>query len=274
MSTEYKLVVCDLDGTLLNSADEISQENRKAVKMLKDAGIEFAIATGRHDLIAAKYIYDLDLKTPLIACNGALIKDVRQKKVLYKKIIPSNIAARVIDYCKTNHFDYLVYTPDAIYYSENSERINVVKEYNKSVQEELQAKTLDIRDLDILRNEIIKMLIANQEEQIIQKLNNDINRDNSLTIVSSGKGLIDIMRSGASKGNAVLILCGMLGVLPKETVVFGDSHNDISMFEVAGLAIAPENAEEEVKKTADYVTLSNDMSGVAHAITTILEKAI
>lgn len=274
MSIKYKLVVCDLDGTLLNSADEISQENKKAVNILKDAGVEFAIATGRHDLIAAKYIYDLDIKTPLIACNGALIKDVRQKRVLYEKLIPSDTAARVINYCETNYFDYLVYTPDAIYYSENSQRINTVKEYNKSVKEELQAKTYKIRDLDISRNEIIKILIANQEEKIIEKLDNDINHDNSLTIVSSGKGLIDIMRSGASKGNALLILCDKLGILPKETVVFGDSHNDISMFEVAGLAIAPENAEEEVKKAADYVTLSNNMSGVARAIMNIFEKAI
>ncbi len=274
MSIKYKLVVCDLDGTLLNSAEEISQENKKAVNMLKDAGIEFAIATGRHDLIAAKYIYDLDIKTPLIACNGALIKDVRRKRVLYEKLIPSDIAARVINYCKTNYFDYLVYTPDAIYYSEDSQRVNVVMNYNKSVKEELRAKTYKIRDLDISRDKIIKILIASQEDKIIEKLDNDINQDNSLTIVSSGNGLIDIMRSGASKGNALLILCDKLGILPKETVVFGDSHNDISMFEVAGLAIAPENAEEEVKKAADYVTLSNDMSGVAHAIMSIIEKAI
>ncbi|WP_296970225.1 Cof-type HAD-IIB family hydrolase [Tepidanaerobacter sp. EBM-38] len=266
MANEYKWIVCDLDGTLLNAAGEITDENRKAIEILKAKGKEVIIATGRHDLIANKYLYELDLATPIIACNGALIKDVLTGEILYMKTMEPDIAAKLVDYCKDNRLDYLVYTPEGIYYSENSKRINLVREYNMSVKKELQAQSYSVKDLDISNQDIIKVLINDQDKHILERLNKDINTDNSLAIVSSGRGLIDIMSWGVSKGNALITLSKHLDIDFEEIVVFGDNHNDISMFEVAGLSIAVDNAEEELKKVADYVTLSNDMSGVGYAI--------
>lgn len=262
----YKLIVCDLDGTLLNSAREITDENRKAIELLKAKGKQVIIATGRHDLIANKYFYELGLATPIIACNGALIKDIHSDKVLYMKVMEPAVVSEVLDFCEYNQLDYLVYTPKAIYYSENSERINLVRKYNNSVKRELQAPNYCVTALDPLNQDVIKILIRSQDEHIHKILNECINKDGRLTIVKSEKGLIDIMNSGVSKGDALVTLSEHLDMNLKDTVVFGDNHNDISMFKVAGLSIAVANAEEDLKRVADHITLSNDESGVSHAI--------
>ena len=96
--------------------------------------------------------------------------------------------------------------------------------------------------------EIIKFLIIDDDKSMIEKLNNDVNTDNSLTIVSSGETLIDIMNKGISKGDAVSALSNYLNIDLKETVVLGDNHNDLSMFNVAGLSIAVDNAEKLLKQ--------------------------
>ncbi len=120
--------------------------------------------------------------------------------------------------------------------------------------------------MDILNQDIIKVLITSQDDHILEKLNEGINKEGRLTIVRSEKGLIDIMNSGISKGGALVTLAEHLNMDLKDTVVFGDNYNDISMFKVAGLSIAVANAEEDLKQAADYITLSNDESGVGHAI--------
>ncbi len=262
----FKWIVCDLDETLLNSSKKITAENRKAIELLKTNGKLVTIATGRHDLVAKKYFYELGLTTPIIACGGALVKDIKSSRVLYKKLIKPTAALEIINFCELNQLEYLVYTPKAFYYSENSQRINFIKEYNRNVKKELQAPYFKIRELDPLNEDVIKVLVVSQAENIIKKLNRGINKDEKLAIVQSEKGLIDITSSGVSKGDALIILSKHLDVDLSKTIVFGDNHNDISMFKVAGLSIAVNNAEMELKQAADYITLSNNESGVSHAI--------
>ena len=266
MVKDYKWVVFDLDGTLLNSAKELTDEVRQAISMLTANDKQVFIATGRHALIASKYIYDLDLNTPLIACNGALIMDIRNEQILHMKLIKPDIALKVVSYCRQNQLDFLVYVPKAIYYSENSKRVNVIIKYNNSVEEKLRAPLYSAESLDVLNEDIIKILIRTDDDNLIKKLNEDVNKDGSLTIVQSEENLFDIMASGVSKGAGLSILAKHFGIYLERTVVFGDNYNDISMFELAGMSIAMGNAEEELKRIADYITLSKDESGVSRAI--------
>ncbi len=263
---DYKWIVFDLDGTLLNSDKEITDEVKKAISLLKAEDKQVFIATGRHSLMASKYIYDLGLETPLIACNGALIINVRNEQILHMELIKPAIAAKLVSYCKENQLDFLVYVPNAIYYSENSIRVNAVIEYNNTVGKELQAPLYSVQELDVLKEDIIKVLIRSDDSHLIDKLNEDINEDGTLTIVKSEVDLVDIMARGVSKGSGLEFLSRHFNIDLKRTVVFGDNHNDISMFQVAGLSIAMGNAEEELKRVADHITLTNDESGVSDAI--------
>jgi len=262
----YKWIVFDLDGTLLNSSKEITVEDRKAIELLKTKGIGVIIATGRHPSNSSKYIFELGITTPIIACNGALIKDVRNGTTLRMKVIGSDVALNLMNYCALNKLDYLVYTSDAIYYSDNSKRIESLKAYNESVNKELRIPLYRINALDISQQNIVKILVRSNDNNVFEKLREFIDQDGRLTIVKSENELIDIMSRGVSKGDGLEFLAKHLNIDLRRTAVFGDNHNDISMFKVAGLSIAMGNAEEELKEIADYVTLSNNQSGVSHAI--------
>lgn len=265
---EYKLVVSDLDGTLLNSAKEVSNKNRRAIEALRDRGIFFAIATGRSDLLTKRYLSELHITTPVIACNGGLIKDMNKDEIIHRQLIPMLKALAVMEYCNTKQWDYLVYTPEIIYYTDKSSRIEFIREYNRNVTEDLRVPIQPISELlKKEKEQILKILIRNEDEYaVMQELGDNLNKDHKFAMVSSGTGLIDVMTTGVSKGNATLVLAKHLGIDLADTVVLGDNYNDMSMFEVAGLSIATDNAEEQLKKAADIVTLSNDNSGFGDAI--------
>jgi len=263
----YKWIVFDLDGTVLNSDKEIPEENRKAIDLLRANGIEVIIATGRHHSHASKYLYELGITTPVISCNGALIRDFPSGKLLHKVEIDPDIALNVINYCKQSGLDFLVYTPEFVYYSEGSERAKAIEEYNRSVSEQMRVPLYNINTLDVSKQSIVKVVVRSKAYyELFKKLTKDINKDGRLTIVKSENDLLDIMTKGVSKGQGLKFLAKHLGMDLSCTAVFGDNHNDISMFEVAGLSIAVGNAEEELREIADHITLSNDESGVSHAI--------
>ncbi|MFY9497517.1 MAG: Cof-type HAD-IIB family hydrolase [Tepidanaerobacteraceae bacterium] len=262
----YKLIVLDLDGTLLDSNKEITDKDRKAIDLLKNMGILVTIATGRHPSNSSKYVYELGITIPIIACNGALIRDVRNGTTLRMKEVDSDVALKVINYCKQKQLDFLVYTSDAIYYSDNSERIKAIQAYNDSVSQELRVPLYRMKSLDISQQSIIKILVRSNEYQVFEKLEEHVKKDGRLTIVKSESDLIDIMTKGVSKGDGLEFLAKHLDIDLRYTVAFGDNHNDMSMLEVAGLSIAMGNAEEELKEIADYITVSNDESGVSHAV--------
>ena len=111
----------------------------------------------------------------------------------------------------------------------------------------------------------IKILVLGNKDEL-SKIARKFNEDDTLTIVSSGVGLIDIMAKGATKGGAVCALAERLGIAMEHVAVFGDSPNDISMFEVGGVRVAVENAVDEVKRLATFITKDNNQSGVAHAL--------
>lgn len=268
----YECCVCDMDGTLLNDTGRISEENIEALKLLTQNGCKVVIATGRTDLMIKEHIHRIGIRTPVIACNGALIRDMLTGAVLYRKRIDPAVALGIIEYCDLAGMDYLVYTSDMIYYSEDSKRMGIFAAYNLNAAEEFRVPLKEIKYFKSSRD-VCKILISGQELSMMEELNLLFNRDGKLSMVSSGKGLIDIMSAGVSKGKALCRLAQKLNVKLEKTVVFGDSFNDISMFKVAGLKIAVANAEETLKEEADYVTLSNEASGVSYGICKyVLEK--
>ena len=265
---DYLYCVCDLDGTVLDSLDRISNENLNAFKLLGESGIKLVVATGRSHLLIKEYLYDMDIKTPVIACNGGLILDNSSGEIIYKKLIPQELVKAIINFCGERQIEYLLYTTDTVFHNRNNKRIEKFIKYSTAARDEFKIPIQIIEDADkgnIIQS-TIKILITTGSFSLMEELSLLFNKDDELTIVSSMNGLIDIMASNTTKGNALTYLAEFMGMDLEKTVVFGDNYNDISMFEVAGMGIAVENAEEELKNVATYVTLSNEESGVGYAI--------
>jgi Cof subfamily protein (haloacid dehalogenase superfamily) len=259
--------VCDLDGTLLDSRGRLSEANVQALKKLMARGAQVFLATGRSDLFVKEFVHRLDLTTPVISCNGGLIRNIDNGEVLFRKVIGAAQAALLTDFCLKNQYDTLAYTTEHVYFLSGSQKIGAYHRYNSEVAAAFQVPLREVHHQnDLPLPDVIKFLISGINPQIAARIQGELPGEHSLSMVQSMPNVLDIMAAGITKGNALWFLADNQLIELSRTVVFGDNHNDISMLELAGLAITVANAEPEVKSVARFIAPSNDESGVAYAI--------
>ncbi len=259
--------VFDLDGTLLTSENIISDTDKKTLRHLSEKGVKIIIATGRSDLQIREYVHSLGVADPVITCNGGQIINITTGEVLHRKFLRAEDAKRIIDTANKEGIDYLFYTPEYVYHAYSSERVKFFMAYNKTSPEEFKVPIREASHYpatDEFSN-IVKILIHDDTARI-PEFERRFNEKNTLTIVSSGKNLIDVMPDNTTKGNGIKVLAEKLGIPVSEVAAFGDSLNDETMLRTAGFSVAMGNAENEIKEICDFVTLSNDEYGITHAI--------
>lgn len=259
--------VCDLDGTLLDSRGRLGDANTKALKKLMAKGVEVFLATGRSDLFVKEFVDRLGVTQPVISCNGGLIRNLATGEILFRRVLGEMKAAKLTEFCLTNHYDTLAYTVDHVYFMSGSQKIGAYHRYNSEVEAAFQVPLREVRSMeDLPLPDVIKFLISGINPEIAGRIQLDLNGDQSLSMVQSMHNVLDIMAEGISKGEALLFLERRLGMDLARSAVFGDNHNDVSMLRLAGLPVTVANAEAAVKKVAKFVAPSNDESGVAFAI--------
>lgn len=288
----YKLIVSDMDGTLLNSNREINDENIKAIKRAQSMGIEFAIATGRPYSMVKDFLKKHDLKCAVIGCNGAQIVD-KDGKLVKSYYLKFDTLVKLILLAEEENCMYNILLDKNIYtqlpkravweilrlsranYNKDSgfvkSTINFIRfifrnlNMNESIHEYILNEKPDVYKIDIMKADLLK----------IEQLNEKLKLLNDIYITSSYKNNIEVSAIGVSKGNAVIKFAESLGIRREEIVSFGDNYNDMSMIEAAGIGVAMGNAEEEIKLAADFITLTNNESGVAYGINKLIfEKPI
>jgi len=270
---KYKWCVCDMDGTLLNSDDVISNENETALKKLQQSGLEVIIASGRVDLMLKSFIKQLDLKGYVISCNGGLIRDIETGEILYSKVMDKVSVKEIITYCFEYNVDFLIYTTDVVLSNENNPRAAKFENLNKMLPENLQVpiKYVDNKIIETINDiNALKILLVCSDQKHVKLLEKHFLSFDNLTALSSMSGLLDIMASNISKGKALKILSEKLDVDLNQVIAFGDNYNDIDMLQCVGMSIAMGNSVEELKLHAKYITRSNDESGIAYAINNLI----
>lgn len=262
----YKLIVTDMDGTLLNEVHEISDENKHALKKASEKGIKVAIATGRIYESTIKYARELSIETPIICCNGALIKE-ENGNVIYERKIEDYMCNNIIDLLEKHNIYYQCFTDDTIFTPYINEWL---RKYQ--MQEDLNIKIIEsdnIKD-SIKGSNILKFLIIENDLELLSNIERELKSIEDIELTKSFFDNIEIMRKGVNKGSAVESLAEYLGIDKSEVITFGDNHNDLSMITYAGMGVAMGNAEEIVKENANYITCKNSENGVAKALEKIL----
>lgn len=261
-----KMVVSDLDGTLLNSDHELTESTFKAIQLLRNKGIIFTIATGRPDQLVKEYVGKLNINEPVIMYNGSVIGHPFHEKRVSEYVLPSEIVRDIINYCEKENIIYMPYTKEMII-SKPNYRVDYFEERNKQLIDDYKAVFKDIRDIEeIVSLPIHKILLIENNESKHTKVIDFYKKYDALSIVSSQKGFIDINPSGVNKGKALKELANYYNVSIEDIVVFGDQDNDAAMLEVAGTGVAMANASKSARQAADETTLSNDENGVANWI--------
>lgn len=273
---KYRMLVSDMDYTLLNSEKKISDRNREAVSKAIEKGVHMVIATGRIYTSARVYAKLLGVNTPIIASNGAIIREALinnprdTEKTIYKNTLQAEIVSEMIRLSHKYGIFCHFFTEDTIF----SEKLITVSlrytEWNKYLGSEDQVKIKVVDDMEETLREnkigVLKAVVVDSDDEKLQALRKEIVGTGLVTASQSMKNNLEVMNRGVTKGNAVKILGQMYGIDREEIIAIGDNENDMSMIEYAGLGIAMGNSEECLKKVADHITADYMEDGVAEAI--------
>ena len=259
------LIVCDVDGTLVDKDKQVTAPTIAAVKRLGDAGVGFTIISARPRSGLAPVADALALDTPMGAFNGGIVFR-RDGTVLCHHTIEEAVARGAIELARDLPVDIWVFADDQ-WFASSDQGVHVPSERVSSDQEPV------IRDdfADLL-DRADKITFVSDEPAVLDTLYDAAMArfDGRATIVKSQAYYLDITATAANKGDGIAILAHAMGVPLDRTIAIGDQANDLAMFARAGRSIAMGNATDAVKARADDVTTGNDADGVAHAIDTLI----
>lgn len=267
---KYKLLCLDMDGTLLDKENNISERNKGAIEKAVEKGVKVAICTGRVFTSAYYYSDILGIKTPIIASNGAYIREKDRDEVIYKNVLSIAQCRRIESILKANDFYFHFNTTSAILTAKLLYSSEFYAKANKSLAENMQIKINVIDDWEKTfeqnDGEIVKCIAIDKDNVKLNKVKNEIINLGDFEVVSSWDNNFEIMNKSVSKGHAVQVLANYYDIDKESIICIGDSENDLPMIKLAGLGIAMGNAPDYVKNQADYVTDTNSNHGVAKAI--------
>lgn len=262
---KYKLIAIDMDGTLLNSENTISDRNREVLNKVREKGIHVVLSTGRILKSALHYGQSLKLNNPIVACNGAIVSDGNGKDIIYDNPIKNGVVEKLIDLSEKNHIYYHFYGVNTFYCKEYREEITHFYE-----SEGQQVDVVILKDLITMnkatKSNIYKFSIVEDNKEKLINFREKLESIEGINISSSWGDNVEVMNDGVSKGNGLKSLIEKLNIHPSEVMAIGDNENDISMLQMAGLAIGMKNGDQIIKKYSHVITDSNDEDGVANAI--------
>ena len=277
----YKIVTVDLDGTLLNSAGEVSDYTKDIIQKSINRGTDVILASGRPINSVESIAYEIGSKNYLISGNGAIVYDIAKKEVIYDRFLNKEQVLNIVRICE-------VYTEMEViakslnynvlfYYKENARKaegkrtnINIVPNMYKYIEELSQERFLKVTVCDdnrMIFNSIIRKL----------KLINDIDvldvSHMSRKVIKDGTSQIpieyyytEITNKNVNKWTAIEFLLNKLHIQKEDVIGIGDNVNDKEMIENAGLGVAMGNSSPEMKAIADVVVSDNNSEGVAEVI--------
>lgn len=279
-----KLLALDLDGTTLNSAGEVPEANRMAIRSAEEAGVLVTIASGRRFRDARPVGADLQLNAPLITHNGALLKYADSLETVISSLLSTETSLEIVSTGKSYGGDALVsidpHGLGRLLYDRVSENNVPLRKYLRW-SENLHGGAPGREGVELVPNledsidgeEVVHISFSgtcSSMEELEGNLREDLG--DRATILATiypqlDFTLLDILPPHASKGHGVEKLATLNGITSAEVMTIGDNFNDLEMLEYAGTAVVMGNADAKLLERDEfYTTLTNDESGVAAAI--------
>lgn len=270
----YKIVAIDLDGTLFDDKKNISKENKIALAKAKELGVKIVIATGRPLKGVMPVLEELGLTTKedyVIIYNGAKVFNVGTKEMVFTSSINGKDvrelyqeSLRLKVHFHAFRINEELITKDKNPYTDVEATINHIEDhifdFTKIKDEDLFLKAMMVdNDFNVSR--------CMEEIHPIYK--------ERYSMVRSASIFLEFLNPSTDKGKALKALADYLHIPMEETMAIGDQGNDLPMILAAGMGVSMGNAQEYIKKQADFITLDNESSGVGYAISKfILEEKI
>lgn len=269
---DIRLVVCDMDGTALNSRKEFSPEMLSALASLKNVGIDYTIASARTPMMLGVFCTQAQIgNLPVVSLEGALVSEWASGKTLFECPMGRETVKEIMEYCSGSGLDYTFYTSRCAYLRRDTKRFWRFKKYNDLASQYGLAHVVtatfeDCSLAEIVNEKVYKIFIDNPSPESIEKLNAFLQSYSHVRTDCSEGHSITIMHESVSKGSALLALLPHLGLDREQVCCFGDWNNDVDMLRYFPNSVAMRNGVLEAKQVAKYVTCSNDENGVAFFI--------
>ncbi len=284
----YKMIAVDLDGTMLNSYGEVTENTKRVVKQTIQKGTDIIIASGRSIDSIKSIAEEIGSSKYMIAGNGAVVYDIKTNQILYEKYIPKSKAIDIIKSCEQNSIYYNVYTNQSII--ADSLRYNVLYYYKENLKKEDAKKTrITLVDnvpkyIEEMKDEkIMKIFICDRTKSVFNSIVKKFSEISDLDVLDVSHmsrkvikhGTVDIpieyyyteiSMKNVDKWYAIEFLMDKLGIQKEEVMTIGDNMNDKKMIQEAGLGITMKGSSPSVTEVADFVTEDNNHEGVAKAI--------
>ena len=261
MASSIRLVIADVDGTLVTQEKVVTARAIAAVNRLRQAGIVFTITSGRPPLGMKMLIDALALTEPIAAFNGGVL--VRPDlSVIAESFVPGETAARVLELIASRGLDTWVYT----------DRDWLVRDVNAPhvAREEWTVKFPPkvVPDFKPHLGSVVKIVGVSDDYAAVAACETAVQHEcgASVSAARSQPYYLDVTHPDANKGHVVTALSELLSIPPAQIATIGDMPNDVLMFHKSGLSIAMGNASADVQREANFVTTTNEEEGFANAM--------
>jgi len=267
----YKLLVVDIDGTLLGKDGTISAKDREAIAEARHLGIKVSLSTGRVPQACSRIINQLSLDGYHIFFDGALVSNPENGEEVYVRPISKELVRQIVEFTHRIEIDCDLYSATRYFVERETWVTDIRRQFFN-----IQPTIIDLAKL-WQKERIIKgtVVVCSAEERakadsFCRQFKSSLSFSLTKTPAYPDVDFINVVAPDVSKGKALEALASLLGIPLTEIIAIGDGANDISILSLAGLAVAMGNASDEVKAVADYVTLDIDHNGMAEAINKFL----
>jgi hypothetical protein len=268
-----KIIVADLDGSLLNNDAAIGIRTKKLIDELQCLGVQFSFASGRLHSALIQYAGELNIKVPLISLDGSLIKSYPGNNLIFESVVSEKYVRKALHYADKFLLNIALCHADAIYYTETNSIM-------PSLIEKFGAKYEEVPEYNGFTGNTLEITIASDYKNNIKYVRDKMSFPYTFGLHTSyfrsrrneGIFYLEISKNNTNKGKALKILLNNLGIRQSETAVIGDWYNDISLFLPKVLKVALNNSLPELKRMADIeMPKDNNNDGAADFLEMVLK---
>jgi len=262
-----KMIVTDLDGTLLAGKSILPEENIRALRRAMEAGIQVVIASGRMIEATTPIAEKIGVNAPLSLFNGAMVYDHKSDRILAGTVVPRATAVRILEELEARGV-YVQAFPGRGFYMEKKNHWTDYYENKISVS----GTEVGMKLSKWLKTDVYKLLCLGEPAELARIIDEFAPMFPEATFVKSGETHLEIIARGVDKASGLKDISAITGVSPEEMMAFGDEMNDLPMLKYAGVGYAMDNAVPGVRSEMRLIAPKNTQCGVAHIVNLYLDE--
>jgi len=260
---KYKMLVVDMDDTLLTNDHEISNENATMLLKAQEMGVYVVLASGRPTAAMLAYAKELQCdvnNSYMISFNGSTITDLKADKVLFEHSLTKDQIHSLYDFSQLNNTHIITYIDGQIVSESHSEYIDIEKNITGLKHNIVPSFK------DAVTASAVKCILLEEPEYLKSVETILKTAMPNLSVSMSKPFFLEVAPNGVDKGAAIQILAEKLNIHQSEIIAIGNAGNDLTMVQYAGLGVWVDNVEDELREFGDVIVASNNNHGVAEVV--------